>query len=1087
MKHYLLFLSMMLLGVNAFADRIPGYIGSQSFNLKDDRDLANFLYQEDQAKIDYARIDQSRDQLQGQLNILSKQVTEIRTEMDQLNSQISADKQSLKSLQEKLAELQKNAEANKAEIDTTNLSIERMQTLIKNRTDAYAQLKLQLPPLTSRLDQVKLDFDQVSRRAEDARIRMLKIREDRERYERSLIAEIQRVNRDGANRGGYDGELDGNKLAADYGYQYGSRDGSQDGMSVGTRDGQERDYRRGADQGDRDGAARARIDGERDGTSLGTRDGNMNAASREGNIAGIKRAEKSDASVVGTNQGKKAGMDRAIVTGRIDGEALGEKETISKFESTPLTEVKLDGPFAGSFSRRSPAYPGDFNGPNFKPDIWINKEVLKRAYADGYVYIYRDQTHRAFDNRIDGEYNRIYDQKYSENYQIAINRDYPDYYNSGRADGDKRAYDRDYPVIKNNFYRDFYARFDQNPNRNSNEFKSTYASVEASSFASKYEEIRGQFFTKFELETFNANIKEQTEIFRTKRIAEVTKIFNSNAILDFQNSSILDGGTSNVGKFDGVFMPGESTLHNLVIKNYGFKSHDGVRVKLDNGKEVSLPSIPARSIVTIVGAGSSQINSASPVNSMAKTSLTVLASLTSDDAVEAIHFDSMGEGILKRNDQKAVKVSYPFALTNLSLNGQLLKKIPNSLKINVSNLSSRPYVGEMKVELVTSSGNNIISKEFAPTTKLSNGETISLSDAEVLISADADIYRDLAINAKIKMNGVLIGFLPSDLIVMAKAAYEEKAKLPVIAVDSTQSIDALLDLIADFGGSENVSILDTSLGNLNANILANGLSQKAMIVLDNEQSGMTSKLNGFFTKSKNLGVLLVNQNGNGLSVLSGLSVAKDAQKLNLDKRQLMITNPYRADGLQVSSIFSVGKLDTAASLVGLLSTMATTSAEHLAILKKEINRNSFFTANDSLKLFSLRAMAEVMNINVAYDKSGSIFSRDKKWADKISDDQALFINQVKAASNGQVTEDKLGAVLSALAVKDFISVAMSDYFDISRNMMPKILNATNKVLGNLEDGFKKSLKDFNKDLYNKAYANTSIQRPFYIEPKPQPN
>lgn len=1087
MKHYLILISMLFAGVNAYADRIPGYIGSQSFKLSDDRDLANYHYHEDQAKTEFARIDRSRDQLQGQLNILSKQVTDIRLEMDQLNTQLNSDKQTLKSLQEKLTELQKNVEVNKAEIETTTLSIERMQTLIKNRTDAYAQLKLQLPPLTSRLDQVKIDFDQVSRRAEEARAKMFKIREDRERYERSLIVEIQRVNRDGANRGGYDGELDGNKLASDYGYQYGSKDGSLDGMSIGTRDGQERDYRRGADQGDRDGSARARIDGERDGTMLGTRDGNMNAASREGNVAGVKRAEKSDASIVGTNQGKKAGMDRAIVTGRIDGEALGEKETINKFESTPLSEVKLDGPFVGSFARRSPAYPGDFNGPNFKPEIWINKEVLKRAYADGYVHIYRDQTHRSFDNRIDAEYNRYYDLKYAENYQVAIDRDYPDYYNSGRVDGDKRAYDRDYPVIKNNFYRDFYARFDQNPNRNSNEFKTTYVTVEARSFANKYEEIRGIYFDKFELETFNANIKEQTEIFRTKRIAEVTKIFNTNAILEFQNSSMLDGGTNNVGKFDGIFMPGESTLHNVVIKNFGFKSHDNVRIKLDNGMEVKLPSIPARSIVTIAGAGSSMVNQSAPVNSTIKTNLSVLASLTSDDAVEAIHFDSMGEGLLKRNDQKSTKVSYPFALTNLSLNGQLLKKAANALRINVSNLSTRPYIGEMKIELVTSSGNNIVSKEFSPATKLSNGETISLNDAEVLISSDADIYRDIAINAKIKLNGVLIGFLPTDLIVMAKAVYEEKAKLPVIAVDSAQSIDALLDLIADFGGSENVSILDTSLGNLNASILASGLSQKAMIVLDNEQSGLTTKLNGFFTKSKNLGVLLVNQNGNGLSVLSSLSVAKDAQKLNLDKRQLLITNPYRADGLQVSSIFSLGKLDTAASLVGLLSTMATTSAEHLAKLKSEINRNTFFTTNDSLKLFSLRAMAEVMNINVAYDKSGSIFSRDKKWAEKISNDQALFINQVKAASNGQVTEDKLGSVLSALAVKDFVSTAMSDFYDISRNMMPKILNATNKVMGNLEDGFKKSLKEFNKDLYNKAYANVSIQRPFYIEPKPQPN
>jgi hypothetical protein len=42
-------------------------------------------------------------------------------------------------------------------------------------------------------------------------------------------------------------------------------------------------------------------------------------------------------------------------------------------------------------------------------------------------------------------------------------------------------------------------------------------------------------------------------------------------------------------------------------------------------------------------------------------------------------------------------------------------------------------------------------------------------------------------------------------------------------------------------------------------------------------------------------------------------------------------------------------------------------------------------------------------------------------------------------------------------------------------------------LNNMEDDFKKSLKNFNKDLYNKAYEKASIHRPFYIEPARDPN
>ncbi len=126
-------------------------------------------------------------------------------------------------------------------------------------------------------------------------------------------------------------------------------------------------------------------------------------------------------------------------------------------------------------------------------------------------------------------------------------------------------------------------------------------------------------------------------------------------------------------------------------------------------------------------------------------------------------------------------------------------------------------------------------------------------------------------------------------------------------------------------------------------------------------------------------------------------------------------------------------------------------------------------------------MAEVMCLNKAYDESGGIFTRNKKWAQIISDDETLFINVLKAASKGSVNEEKLSVVLPAIAMKDTLSNAMNDEDRISHDIKREIQKTTNKVLSNMEEGFNKSLKSFNRDLYNKVYEKVSIHRPFPID------
>jgi hypothetical protein len=171
----------------------------------------------------------------------------------------------------------------------------------------------------------------------------------------------------------------------------------------------------------------------------------------------------------------------------------------------------------------------------------------------------------------------------------------------------------------------------------------------------------------------------------------------------------------------------------------------------------------------------------------------------------------------------------------------------------------------------------------------------------------------------------------------------------------------------------------------------------------------------------------------------------------------------------------------------LAQSLAMTAPELLFELKGKVTPANFNTANDSIKMFSLKALSEILAINVAYDESGGIFSRDKKWAKMIEEDVSLFHNQLKAAAADDVVASKLPVILSAIAIKETLSSAMSRGEGISRNMKLKIQNATNGMLDDMEDSFKKNLKKDFKETYNKAYEFKAIHNPFFIPEPTNPN
>lgn len=1056
---------------------IHGYIGNQSFRLSDDRELSDMVRRAEDAKIELARAEQGQKQLADQLRVLENQKRTLDERAATLQKEIDSITTGRKALAGNLAVLKQQPEVNAAAIATTSAEIARLDAEIAEKSRQAGAVKLESAPLNVRIDQIRNDFNQSARRTEDARQRMQIAGRNQEQYRNDLIVAVKKINNEGARVGQSDGAMDGADLSAKTAYDRGTVDGRYDGQQQGTSDGQARYYRAGAEQGDREGSGRATLDGNRDGTNEGTINGNKSAGVREGRIAGIKRGDGSPAAAVGADQGKKAGMARAVSTGQADGRNIGELETTKKLESGELKSVNLDGSFAGSFQRRSPEYAGDFNGPNYKPRINHSKEIMEKAFADGYNYNYRQYARFEFQRRIDVDYNQYYDENYKISYDSAVRREYPAHFDQGRRDGDAQAYSRTYPIVRAEAYRVAFEKLDASPSRSSAEFKASYADSELFAFNQRYEDIRRANYDRLESETFTANIAAQTEIYRQKRTAEVNVIYNNNAILEFVSSEMLDGGIKGVALLDGVFQPGETTNHNVVLRNFGFKPAKNVSVQLENGQAVKLPEVPARSLVIVKGAAQSSVNAG--LGSVYRSSLNVLSPLVTNDAVEGRFYDRASNGIVKLADQKAVRVAYPLSLAGLSLESQLLKGSKNKLRMTLTNNSKREYKGELKIKLLANSQNAIITKEFSNVAAVQS--SVSLADAEILVTSEEDIYRELSISATVEQNGVLIGVLPQDLQVMAKAQYIEKAKLPVIVANTDNSLDTFVEALNAAGGTEKVSVLDLSLASLNATTIANGLSGKVVVLADNSDSASIKTLNSFLAKSKTSAFLMVDDSNLGLKNTKTMGVLKDAASLLYGKRRMYFSNQHRAAEVVKSSAFIQSSVNALSSDLVLAQKFIKSGAELIADLKVTMTPESFTTPNETMKIFSLRSLAEVVNINAAYDESGGIFSRDKKWAKMIEEDGILFHNQMKAAANGNVVTSRLPIILSAIALKDTVKTAMSGADGVSDVMKQKIQNATNGVLDDMEDSFKKSLKKDFSALYNKAYDNAAVHRPFAID------
>ncbi|MBK22801.1 MAG: hypothetical protein CME70_02255 [Halobacteriovorax sp.] len=1035
------------------------------------------------------KLDQATAKLnQAQTNCTATPTPECQAKVEQLKKRVSnltvqhtaAKKAAADTKAASVAANKKVNQTNKKIADITAANVTRTQQVTTKKTERTAVMnKIQaanneLKPLLGRQKIKTAEFKKVDQ------ARMAR-RQD-------VITRVLRANQRGARLGRESGQREGLELAQSRGRRFGDQDGYRDGQLVGTRDGQQASYDSGHRQGDVDGAARARAEGESNGTAEGTRQGNVDAGNREGSAAGTARAQASDAASVGQRQGESDGFQRAVNTGNRNGTATGEAQAIKKYETNDLKVEDGFGPFAGSFGQEIPAFPRDFReGRHWNPRPQAPSRLARLAHLDGYEVRYFQATRLTYDREIERYYVGYYDQSYRNAYEDFSSRDYPTYRQDGYRTGEGRAFSRDYPGIYDRFFNQYRDQFSNNPNRSSDAFRSTYSSAESSAYARVYEQIRRASYDQHEEATFASNIAEQTEIYRAKRFASVSSVYENHSVLKFVASQIVDGGINGVAKQDGIFQPGETTLNNVKLVNFGKKSAENVTVRLENGKSFKLPAVNARTKTTLTGVAKGVIPPQSRIGSTFKSRLTLIQPLTAEKKIQGRHFIDANSGVLAA-DTKNVGVQFPLSLSGLTSTSQLLINQKNKMNITVHNSSKRAYSGPIDIKLTSNATSNVISRGFDPVQKLST--TAKLNDAEIMVTDERDVYTPVTFTATISKNGVVLGKLNKVFNTIVKAPYSEKrGSIPVVVVDADKNARDLLDVIALLGGVSKVSVLDLSLNSLNASALNNGLKGKTLLLVDDGRGSVARPFEATLKKSTQSVAIFVDHNRESLKIATSTGAFKDAAKFpvqvtDLGVINMVFTNPLRASGVKSNLPALQASMQNFVNYLSFAELLKLEAGAHAEKIKTSFNRSAYFAPTKELaqlaEAFNIKMLGEIVNINIAYDKSGRVFNRDKNIAKRVYKDKTLHNNKLLAATNMSVSEASLGIHLFAVNAVYTLDKAMNSYKPISKDFMGKVEGYVDDVRDDIEDNFKKRLKKKFRSVYDKVYDNEGKFTPFKL-------
>jgi hypothetical protein len=665
-------------------------------------------------------------------------------------------------MQTQVQQLQLGIQNSTAKVKTDQVKVENTQAEIINVTNETETAQNELIQLEQHIQETEDRILQTQGQLQLDQSGYQNVSIEFQRYRDELIYNIDLFNNNGAIRGDSDGRKDGTDQARYQGENHGHQDGSEDGNYDGTKNGKYRDYTNGERKGEEDGTAQAKLNGTSDGKSQGIQKALQDLGTKEGIANGIDRASKSDAQVVGTNQGIASGLDRSLKDGQVQGRKLGQEEAIKQSESGELKKINIEGPYArtfqGTFAKRSPSMPPGFRGPSFSPSTFYGKDIYRSAFTDGYIYSYDQNVSIEFNRTIDFVYNSSYDRAYKLSYDSAFSQTYTESYNGGYKDGFNAVYNRVYNETKNRQFQISYDLTMKDPDRNNSEYTTAFQKNSTEAYNKKYEEIRLQAFQQADADTYSKNIKLRIAEFKAQRLVEVKDIYANHAVMGFESSKITDAGVRKITPHDGYFQPGETILHTVVVKNFGARSLIGGKIRALTGEESELPEIPARSIVTVRGAIVSSIAVNARTDIKHQAVLQVIAPLTSQDLVQAVHFDNPDKAILKR-EVKDVAISYPIFFSGVrndfAYKGLKFGQV-QQLRLSLMNMSDVIY-NNLNVEVSSNANNDILVTKFAAIPEVNSG--LELADGKIIISDRRDMDRTIEIRALLKFKGVVLGVL----------------------------------------------------------------------------------------------------------------------------------------------------------------------------------------------------------------------------------------------------------------------------------------------------------------------------------------
>lgn len=1006
-----------------------------------------------------------------------QQAQALRQQVQGLARQIAAKDNQIKAAQKAKSDAQKQVQAKTKTKNETQAKLNNLPAQIKQFRDKIAANNRKIRQNDQKINTLRPQLQAARQAKQRAEREFTQTRNHRNDYRIKLVDRIMELNRLGAQEGAQDGRYDGRELAQRLGDNEGFRDGDLDGDERGTMNGRDRDYTRGKDQGLLDGADRAQFEGKRDGTKDGTRQGNIDAATADGQSAGDAQAQASNASKVGTKQGKTAGMERAVNTGRLRGTATGEQQAIDQAEAKQKKTVDVLGPFAGSFARNVPTFPRGHRGRSYDPNSRARRQVVKKAFEDGYIARYREGQRRAFGRNIDGFYNNSYDNAYDSAYRKAFNDFYQADYNEGLADGEKQGFDRDFPGVYRTYFDDFRAKFAMNPNQGSAAYKNTFKVVKKSTYDRVYEEIRADYFNQFEASEFNANIGAQTEKFRLARFNDVASVYKKGAVLKFESSSIADAGNNGVGAKDGVYMPNEDVVLDVVVTNYGEKAATNVSVNLGSGK-VKLPAIPALSTARVKGIAKTQMNVGE--GQTKQVAYTLSSPLNLEAKIQGKFYENKSNGVLESQVRHSATAKYPLALTSLALSKTLLLGQPNQLNLSVFNQANRNYIGPIKIELTDDSRTNVVVKSFADIQSLGNSATFN--DATVLVNDESEAYSEITLNAKIYKNNVLLGYLRSPLTVMAKAPYKANQGDIVVVANSDYDTRKLLDVLAQTGGVRDSAVLDLSLPQLNSQAINQGFSKKTLVILDEGNGNVLKQMDQVLANSKNVSLIAVD--GHDLhNRLMATQSFKGSDNFDITLRKMAaekiyITNPFIAGNHSESFVLAQAQVNDFLQKSTMFKHSQKSNDEFFQAVQTQVNETNFYAPTLSvfhmMQFFNLRMLQEVLVVNQAYRH----FNSAEKYKDMIKHDKNMFHNRLIKLV-GSVNKNNVGLALAAYDAEIMLKKATRYYKPIEDKMKSKIKDKlwgaffSSGAMDDYDD-IKDDVRKYNKNLSKKMVKYENI-------------